>query len=95
MISAEDCIALSGLTHDEIAAIAEHEHVPEVAAAALARYLLRKGNGAEDIRDMIVDDIRAALKDGRIEHAGELFSALRHFLEQNPDARAGFAGSRS
>jgi hypothetical protein len=34
MISLEDCIAMSGLNEQEIMAIAEHEHVPEIAAAA-------------------------------------------------------------
>jgi hypothetical protein len=40
MITLEDCIGLCGLTEEEVLAIAEHEHVPEIAAAALAQYLL-------------------------------------------------------
>jgi len=32
MITLEDCIALCGLTEEEVLAIAEHEHVPEMAA---------------------------------------------------------------
>ena len=36
MISIEDCIAMCGLTEQEVMAIAEHEHVPEIAAAAMA-----------------------------------------------------------
>ena len=39
MVTLEDCIAFCGLTEAEVLAIAEHEHVPEVAAAALAQYL--------------------------------------------------------
>jgi hypothetical protein len=35
MISLEDCIALCGLTQQEVLAIAEH--VPEIAAAAIGR----------------------------------------------------------
>lgn len=91
MISLEDCIALCGLTPEEITAVAEHEHVPEVAATALARYLLNSNHGQEDIRNMIVDDIRMAIDDGRITHAAELFSALRHFLETHPRAQTGLA----
>jgi hypothetical protein len=85
MISLEDCIALCGLTRDEIDAIAEHEHVPEIAAAALAQYMLHHGQGARDIRAMIVDDIRVALRDGNKKHAAALFSALRHFLQAHSD----------
>jgi len=91
VISLEDCIGLCGLDGEQVAAISEHEHIPEMAAAALASYLLKQPHGSETIRTMIIDDIRKALDDGRIRHAAELFMALRHFLEQNPDARAGLA----
>lgn len=91
MISLEDCVGLCGLDEEEVAAISEHEHIPEIAAAALASYLLHQPHGSEAIRTMIVDDIHKALDQGRIKHAAELFMALRHFLDQNPDARAGLA----
>jgi hypothetical protein len=39
MITLEDCVALCGLTEEEVLAIAEHELMPEIAAAALAAYL--------------------------------------------------------
>ena len=61
MITLEDCIAMCGLTEEEVLAIAEHEHIPEIAAAALAQYLLCQDHGAERTRDMLKDDIRAAL----------------------------------
>ena len=60
MISLEDCIALCGLTEQEVLAIAEHEHVPEVAAAAMAIYLLKKPGGAAAIPDMIRADMPEA-----------------------------------
>jgi hypothetical protein len=60
MISLEDCVALSGLTEAQVLAIAEHEHVPEIAATALAQYLSNQEHGMEKIRDVIVDDIRQA-----------------------------------
>ncbi len=89
MISLEDCIAFCGLTEDEVAAISEHEHIPEIAAAALADYLLHQPHGGETIRTMIIDDIHKALDAGRVKHAQELFMALRHFLDQHPEARSG------
>jgi hypothetical protein len=60
MITLEDCIALCGLTKEEVLAIAEHEHIPEIAATALAQYLLSKESGSEKVRDMIIEDIRQA-----------------------------------
>ena len=89
MISLEDCIAFSGLSEEEVAAIGEHEHIPQVAACALADYLLKQPDGDRKIRGMIVDDIQQALWQGRIRHAQELFMALRHFLEGHPEARTG------
>ena len=62
---------------------------PEIAAAALANYLLKQPHGGETIRTMIIDDIHKALEAGRVGHAQELFMALRHFLDQHPEARAG------
>ncbi len=84
MITLEDCIAFCGLTEAEVLAIAEHEHVPEIAAAALAEYLLKQRRGSEKIHTMIVEDIRDAIQRGDREHARELFSALRHFLTTHP-----------
>ena len=88
MISFEDCAAMCGLDMDEITAIAEHEHVPELAAAALGNYLLHRAGGEAEIRRMLVDDIRAALAEKRLEHGTELLMALRHFMSEHPGAAA-------
>ena len=78
---------MCGLTEKEVMAIAEHEHVPEIAAAAMGRYLLKKPDGPETIRYMIRDDIHAALGRGDNDHASELLMVLRHFLATHPEAR--------
>ena len=77
---------MCGLDADEVAAIGEHEHIPDIAAAALADYLLKQAGGPERILTMIVEDIHKALDAKHIRHAAELFMALRHFLEQHPEA---------
>lgn len=88
MIALEDCIAMCGLTRDEVDAIAEHEHVPELVAAALADYLLHRDKGAVAVRNMIRDDIRHAISAGDAAHARQLIVALKHFLAQHPEAAA-------
>ena len=45
---------------------------PEIAAAAMGRYLFKKPDGAEQIRAIIRDDIHEALSRGEKEHASEL-----------------------
>jgi hypothetical protein len=47
MITLEDCVGLCGLTEEEVLAIAEHEHLPEIAATALAEYLLSQEQGSK------------------------------------------------
>ena len=86
MISLEDCIALCGLDRDEVDAIMEHEHVPEIEAAAIACELLSKSTGPGEIRQILIDDIRDARARGDLPHAAKLLSALRHFLKEHPEA---------
>jgi len=82
MITLEDCVGLCGLTEEEVLAIAEHEHLPEIAATALAAYLLSQKHGSEKVLDMIVDDIRQAqLVKGDQEHVGDLVACPAPFLE--------------
>ena len=86
MISLEDCIALSGLSETEILAIAEHEHIPEIVACGLARYLETSPGGTETIRDMIVEDIRAAGHRADRDHVRELLHVLHHYLRSHPQS---------
>jgi DNA repair ATPase RecN len=85
MISLEDCVALCGLSEEQVLAIAEHEHLPEIAATALAQYLLKRERGMEKIRDMIVDDIRQAQRRQDKAHILTLLHVLHHFLKSHPE----------
>jgi hypothetical protein len=86
MITLDDCIAFCGLTEEEVLAIAEHEHLPEIAAAAMACFLSQT-RATEKIRDMIVDDIRQAQQRGDRNHTLTLLHVLHHFLKTHPEAR--------
>lgn len=87
MITLEDCLAFCGLSREEVEAIAEHEHIPHVTAAAMAQYLLQCPGGKLRVRDLIRDDIATARRHGRRAHAHELSTVLRRFLECHPEAR--------
>jgi len=54
MITLEDCIGLCGLTEQEVLAIAEHEHLPEIAATALAQYFCRKTMAAKKSETLLL-----------------------------------------
>jgi hypothetical protein len=76
---------LSGLTEAQVLAIAEHEHLPEIAATALAQYLSKQEHGMEKIRDMIVDDVRQAQQRGDRAHVLTLLHVLHHFLKSHSE----------
>lgn len=86
MITLEDCIGLSGLTEEEIMAIAEHDRMPETAAAALGHYLAQTQGGLQRVGAMIVDDVRAAQARADKDHVQELLHVLHHFLRTHPEA---------
>ncbi len=89
MITLDDCIALCGLSEEEVLAVAEHEHIPEIAATGLAECLLMSKDGQQKIGEMIVDDIRAAQGMGDRAHVARLLHALHHFLRKYPQACPG------
>lgn len=86
MISLEDCIGLCGLTKEEVLALAEHERIPEVNAAALAQYLLGQPDGCRKVGAMIADDVNWAILRGDRRHADELLTTLAGFVHSHPEA---------
>ncbi|MEQ9814768.1 MAG: hypothetical protein RLO50_18470 [Azospirillaceae bacterium] len=91
MLTIEDCIALSTLTPQEVAAIAEHEHIPEIVAAEFGHYLLHDPKGEVRIARMIHDDIATARRRGDYRHSARLKLALKHFVETHHHRPAGSA----
>ena len=85
MLTLEDCIALSGLTREEVDAIAEHEHLPETIATELGFYLLQLPDGRRAIKAMIRDDIEHARLHADYHHSAKLKLVLRHFIEHCQD----------
>jgi hypothetical protein len=88
MIGLEDCAGMCGVDAAEIVVISEHEHTPEIAAAARASYLLHRANGTRRFRQMLVKDGRSALRAEDCADVAELSSVLRHLLEQHRDESA-------
>ena len=86
MITLEDCLAFCDLTEEEVLAIAEHEHMPEMAAIAYGQYLMNQEGGTSDICKIIVDDIRAAQQKGDRAHVQTLLHVLHHFIRSHPEA---------
>lgn len=80
MLCLHDCLSLSDLTEEEILAIAEHEHIPEIAALEFGNFLLHTPTGEARIREMIEDDIVEARRRGDRVHVRALKSVLDRFV---------------
>jgi len=85
MLTYEDVRELSELTEEEIEAIAEHEHIPEICAAEFGYYLCHSGNGLPMLRRIILDDIEAAQRAEDYEKEMKLRTVLRHFIQSHPE----------
>ncbi len=88
MLTIEDCIALSELNEDEIAAISEHEHIPEIVAAEYGNYLLHTAEGVPMLKRIILDGIQAAERRNDLRRALHLRLVLRHFIRTHRDLRS-------
>jgi len=84
MLSLEDCIGMCGLTEGEVRALAQHEHIPEIAAAEMGNYLVSSPAGKFFIKEMIRDDIGRAIACGDRERGLVLKLVLRNFVLQHP-----------
>jgi hypothetical protein len=87
MLTLQDCLELCELTEDEVLAIAEHEHITEMAALELGNYLVHTPEGERRIKAMIADDIDAARVRGDVRHAAMLKLVLRHFVQTHAAAQ--------
>lgn len=86
MITYEDCVALAGLTEEEVAAVAMHEGVPEMLAAELGSQLCLTSEGQARLVRMILDDIETARRAGHCAEAARLRLVLRRFCASHPEA---------
>lgn len=91
MITLDDIEDMNCLTRDEIAAIAEHEHISDFDASMLAEYLMHLPKGPQKVQQMICDDMRVAMRQDDVGHAKELFRTLQHFMKDHPEAARGAA----
>ena len=99
MVTFEDCLGLCGLTVARIAAIARHEHLPEILALELGAHLYTTAQGRQQIRQSSECDLAAARKRGDRHAADELDIVLQSLgaiarSRRRPGATSPGAGSR-
>ena len=83
-MSLQDVLDYCDLDRGEIAAVAEHEHLPLSIAAELGENLLATPEGVCKLHQMIVENMQQALADGDLIHAQELVSVYQHLQRTHP-----------
>jgi hypothetical protein len=84
----EDCLGLCELNEQEVLAIAEHEHIPAIAAVELGNYLVHTAPGEQRIKAMIRDDIARAAASGDRLRVLALKSIIRDYILKHPGCEA-------
>jgi len=84
MLSLKDCIGLSNLSDAEVAAIAEHEHVPEIIAAEIGCELINTAAGRLVLKQYIRENMRHATAQHLSGKAKALELLLRRFDRAHP-----------
>lgn len=85
MISMKDCLDYSDLTEDEVAAIAEHEHLPFGSAVQLACGLAQSQDGTELLRCLLKNAVCDAQNCGHAEALGVAQRAYSQFITNHPE----------
>ena len=60
MLTLQDCIAFSGLTPDQLDAVAHHQHLAPIIAAEWAETTLDRPDGADLVEAALVDEVAHA-----------------------------------
>lgn len=84
MLSLKECMEFSDLDVDEIAAVAHHEHVPDIVATEMANEMLQSTEGLCCLHTMLLDDIESALNHANYELARELVGHYQQFCHRHP-----------
>ena len=84
MISVEECVGLSDLQEDEVAAIAEHEHVPTIVAAGMGNELLKTPRGVYQLHVMFRENLEQACGRRQLDRAKSIERTYRRFMAAHP-----------
>ncbi len=87
MLSLEDCVALCGLTDDEVQLVADHEHVPTIVAAELASELMKSRRGIYRLKGMMLDELERAKLTNHRDRARQIDDVYRAFNARFPTSR--------
>lgn len=83
MLSLEDCIAFSGLTAEQLDAVACHEHLPLIIVAEWAETVLEAEEGCIKVAAILAEEVEAAAIHHK-DRLGDWAHGLEQFLREHP-----------
>lgn len=86
MLSIRDCLDYCDLTDDEVELIAEHENIPDVAAAQLVCGLVQTPEGVVMLTRYMEELIDRATERGDLVKAQRARSVCARFMHDHPTA---------
>jgi len=86
MITIKECLDYSDLTEDEVAVIAEHEHLPFACAAQLACGLAASHDGAEVLHCLLKNAVCDAENCGHAKALEKARSACAQYEANHPES---------
>ncbi len=84
MLSIRDCLDYCDLTEEEIELIAEHEDIPDVAAAQLACGLVQTPEGVLILTHYMQELVERAARRGDIDKAERARGLCARFMADHP-----------
>jgi len=84
MLTLQDCIGFSGVTPEQLEAIADHEHLEMVVAAEWAECMLDRPNGCEIVEHVLADQVAHCRAHGRMARTRRYQDGLDDFVRCHP-----------
>jgi hypothetical protein len=84
MLSIRDCLDYCDLTDDEVALIAEHEGLPDAAAAQIVCGLVQTPEGVLMLTHVMLDLVERANECGDSRKAAQAQSVCARFMADHP-----------
>lgn len=84
MLSLVDCIAFSGLTPDQIEAVACYKHMPIIVAAEWAVTTMDEPEGVDAVENMLAEEAELA-NERHLACAAAWMTALAEFRRSHPE----------
>lgn len=84
MLSIRDCLDYCDVTEDEVSLIAEHEDIPDVAAAQVVCGMVQTPEGVLMLTNYMQDLIERATRRGELDKAKRATDVCARFMADHP-----------